>query len=346
MAGRARIAQVIASAETGGAQRCALELAARLDPGRFASELVVAGPVAEGPLVESARARGVRVRHVRFRSLRSPLGDARLARALLPEHLVHVHSRPLDHQVGLLLGSAGRVLGGPRFVWTRHLPYGDLGPAALRRVRWAAKAASAVVACSPCVGRHLLETERLPETRVHQIANGVDTARFRPPSPLERRILRRAHCAGEDPVMIAVGRLCAQKGFERLLETAARLRQPGLPGWQLWIVGDGPDRAALTGLAGRLGLGSRVRWFGDRADVDRLLRAADLFVLLSHREGLPLAVLEALASGLPAVVTDLPAGAMRLKQTAAGIRNTVVNGEVVLTDNEYSGATPGVLLRS
>ncbi len=49
---------------------------------------------------------------------------------------------------------------------------------------------------------------------------------------------------------------------------------------------------------------------------------------------------------MPEVVTDLPAGAMRLKQTADGIRNTIVNGDVVLTDNEYSGATPGVLLRS
>ncbi len=49
---------------------------------------------------------------------------------------------------------------------------------------------------------------------------------------------------------------------------------------------------------------------------------------------------------MPEVVTDLPAGAMRLKQTADGVRNTIVNGEIVLTDNEYSGATPGALLRS
>ena len=55
---------------------------------------------------------------------------------------------------------------------------------------------------------------------------------------------------------------------------------------------------------------------------------------------------DTIGARLPEVVHDLPAGAKRLKQTANGIRHTIVNGEVVLTDNEHSGATPGRLLRA
>ena len=55
---------------------------------------------------------------------------------------------------------------------------------------------------------------------------------------------------------------------------------------------------------------------------------------------------DTIGARLPEVVHDLPAGAVRLKQTADGIKNTVVNGEILLTNNEHSGATPGMLLRS
>ena len=78
-----------------------------------------------------------------------------------------------------------------------------------------------------------------------------------------------------------------------------------VPNLQLWIVGDGPLRANLQRLSDELGLSECVTFFGEQADIAPFLAAADLFVMSSISEGLPVALLEAMSAGLPAVVTDV-----------------------------------------
>ncbi|EHJ48103.1 glycosyl transferase group 1 [Solidesulfovibrio carbinoliphilus subsp. oakridgensis] len=134
------------------------------------------------------------------------------------------------------------------------------------------------------------------QTPIAMIPNGVDTALFTPASELSR----------EGPVrLVFVGRLVRQKGLDVLLDALARL--PETACFELSIVGDGPLRRELAERARRLGLGDRVRFAGwvGRADMPELLREADAFVFPSRDEGMPNAVLEAMAAGLAVAATRI-----------------------------------------
>lgn len=106
--------------------------------------------------------------------------------------------------------------------------------------------------------------------------------------------------------ILAVGRLRWQKGFDTLLRAAARAL-PCHPGYRLVVVGDGPLREELVGLARELGLSGRVEWIPmlSRSEIARRMARARLLVLSSVSEGTPLVVIEALAAGTPVLATDV-----------------------------------------
>jgi glycosyltransferase involved in cell wall biosynthesis len=121
----------------------------------------------------------------------------------------------------------------------------------------------------------------------------------------ERDELRRQLGIGDaTPLVIAVGRLAPQKALSDLLRAFALLRTPD-PTPQLRIVGRGRLRSALQSEIDALGLRDRVRLLGLRSDVPRLLAASDLYVSSSHWEGLPVAMLEAMAAGVPVIATEV-----------------------------------------
>ena len=115
----------------------------------------------------------------------------------------------------------------------------------------------------------------------------------------------------EAPTIITVGRLVEQKGLDVLI-TAWAKAAPRLPGWRLAIVGDGPLRGELEALAQTLGVDDSIDWYGHLADPFPLVRAAKFFVLTSRFEGTPNALLEAMACGLPGVVSDASPGPCEL----------------------------------
>jgi GalNAc-alpha-(1->4)-GalNAc-alpha-(1->3)-diNAcBac-PP-undecaprenol alpha-1,4-N-acetyl-D-galactosaminyltransferase len=108
-------------------------------------------------------------------------------------------------------------------------------------------------------------------------------------------------------LIVTVGRLSEEKGHDRLLEAFARVAGTR-PGWRVLIAGDGPFRAGIEALRDRLGLRERVDLPGAVHDVGRLLAQADLYVLASRREVFPMALCEALASGVPAVAMEYRPG--------------------------------------
>jgi glycosyltransferase involved in cell wall biosynthesis len=103
-------------------------------------------------------------------------------------------------------------------------------------------------------------------------------------------------------VVGSVGCLAPRKDYATLLDALALLRGRGRD-FRVELVGDGPERAALEAHAASLGLSDRVRFLGERPDVDRLLPTMDVFVLSSREEGIPNALLEAMAAGRPSVAT-------------------------------------------
>jgi glycosyltransferase involved in cell wall biosynthesis len=116
----------------------------------------------------------------------------------------------------------------------------------------------------------------------------------------------------------ACGRLVAKKGFLVLIEAAAVLKAEGVD-VSIEIVGDGPQRRELEAAIKRHGVETHLRLLGARDDARRLIAEADIFVLPSFIEGLPLVILEAFHAGRPVVTTDLP-----------GLRGVATHGEDAL----------------
>lgn len=129
-------------------------------------------------------------------------------------------------------------------------------------------------------------------SRSRVIPNGVDTERFHP-DPIRRTRARAALGLAGGFVWLAAGRLMWKKNYPLMLEAMAQQRDA-----ILLIAGEGPDEARLRELAP-----PNVRFLGGRSDLPELMNAADGFVLSSTVEGLPLVLLEAMASGLPCVAT-------------------------------------------
>lgn len=162
--------------------------------------------------------------------------------------------------------------------------------------RLALRGACAVVANAPGLARL---SERMDPVPVRVIPNGVDSTVFRPGTPGER-------AEGGDFRILFVGRLHELKNIDLLFKAAAGLREEGVA-VRLDLVGDGPQRPELEALAAALGIADRIGWHGWRSkeEVAALYRTASCFVNPSRYEGMPNTVLEAMASGLAVVASDV-----------------------------------------
>jgi len=157
--------------------------------------------------------------------------------------------------------------------------------------------------------------------RLLWMPNPIDTDEFAPCSEDERRNLRErfgipAHAA----VAIYVGRLAPEKELASLIGAFAAVAQR-LPGALLILIGDGPSRRELEARVAQLGLAAHVRFAGRQpvSDICHWLRAGDLFALVSSNEGFPCSLSEAMAVGLPSVVTDIPGNAQLIDPGVHGL---------------------------
>lgn len=236
---------------------------------------------------------------------------ARGARLCLrPHRLRGTLGNPASH-AGSSSSSAG--FSSPVFIDTLHSSScGTL----TRRLTYRATdwLADRVTAVSRSVANTHLQAGMVARHRLSVVPNGVDVNRFRPDLSI-RSSVRRSLGLGSEFVWLAVGRLDEVKDYPTLLNAFSRLPEPA----KLLIAGQGPMQDALATLTARLGIEHRVRFLGFQSDVRPFLQAADAFVLSSRWEGLPISLLEAGASGLPSVATDVP-----------GTREVLVHGRTGL----------------
>ncbi len=138
---------------------------------------------------------------------------------------------------------------------------------------------------------------------IEVIHNAVDAI---PSSDAAQRTAIRTELLGDPnrPMLLSVGRLTSIKALPDMIDAFAQVA-PAHPTATLVMVGSGDQQAAIAERIAHHGLGERVRMVGARDDIPRILPAADLFVSSSYREGLPIAVLEAMAAGLPVVATSV-----------------------------------------
>ncbi|HEY6430629.1 MAG TPA: glycosyltransferase family 4 protein [Acetobacteraceae bacterium] len=279
----------------------------------------VLGACAEGPLLHGVRAEGFRVCPVPFARRVSVGAHAqalwtliRLFRAERPD-VVHAHM-PIS---AFLARLAARAVGVPHIAYTCHGFLFNQEGSPLRRnmglaMEWIGARATdtfLTVSDGEAADARRFRLARQPIA----VGNGRDPAVFHPDGAMRARMRAELGTAADRVVVIAVSRLVRSKGYPELVAA-----MQALPELELWVVGErlesdrGEDMDALFAASG---LGPRLRRLGYREDVAALLAAADIFVLPSYFEGLPMSSIEAMLTGLPVVGSDI-----------RGLREQVVEG--------------------
>jgi glycosyltransferase involved in cell wall biosynthesis len=156
------------------------------------------------------------------------------------------------------------------------------------------------IICKAAYERYI-RTKAVPRGKLHMIPNGVDTDKFAPSDAIRERVRKELNL-GDSFVWLAVGRLVEQKDYPNLFSALTRVPEGN---WRVLIAGKGPMETDLKTLVDELALADRVQFLGTRANMPDLFKASDAYVLSSSFVGLSMALLEAAASGLPAVVTDV-----------------------------------------
>jgi glycosyltransferase involved in cell wall biosynthesis len=150
----------------------------------------------------------------------------------------------------------------------------------------------------------MIRARAVREDRVLVMYNGIDTEKFKPDAALRERVRALLGVDPETRLVLNIGRLVAEKAQATLIDAFHRMKRPAPT--RLLIAGDGPERPSLQARISQHGLGDAVTLLGTRHDIPDLLNAADLFVLSSRVEGMPLVIGEALACGRAVVATSAP----------------------------------------
>jgi glycosyltransferase involved in cell wall biosynthesis len=314
--GRPRILQFLPFAVRGGVEEHALSILAALPDYGF--EPWIAAPSALlAQMAPELSAFGVRSFSV---SRLSPLAIAevfRFARFLRREGIAIVHSHMFP--ASLFASPVARLSGVRGVVETFHLREVWREDKLLKASFWldrqVARFVDRYIAVSHAVERHLVENKRISQSKVTTIYNGRDLRRFRPRLAHERAHARRELAVTDAQVLLVLGRLEPQKGHAYLIEAMQGLVQHW-PRLVALFAGTGSLQGELEKRCHAAGLGRKIRFLGQRNDSERLLTAADIVVLPSLYEGLPLVAIEALASGRPMVASDIE-----------GTREIVIDGD-------------------
>jgi glycosyltransferase involved in cell wall biosynthesis len=174
-------------------------------------------------------------------------------------------------------------------------------------VRMFYRFADKIIAVSEGVKADLIEEFKIPPRNIQVIYNPIDLNRVSAlcKCPVEHNFFKEA-----GPVLLSVGRLVPQKGFDILLKAFSRIVNKREA--RLIILGEGPEEELLSKLAEGLKITEKVSFLGFQNNPFKFISKADVFVLSSHYEGLPMVMLEAMACGTPIVSTDCKYGPMEI----------------------------------
>jgi glycosyltransferase involved in cell wall biosynthesis len=304
------VCHVVHSLNLGGAEVLATRMAARM-AGEFRP--VVACLDDAGTLAERLTEQNISWIHLRRGGGLDWKCVRRLSAWLREQQVDLVHAHQYTPFAYTLLSGVARKR--PPVIFTEH---GRFYP---DRVSWKRRWLNRLllrkndrlIGVGQAVRRALTEIERLPATQTEVIYNGIAQSAVDPDA--RRRVRRELGASSETFVIIHVARLDPIKNHRLALEALQKLAERHAD-VQLWIVGDGPERASIETWRQELQLEAHVKLWGERRDVPKLLSAADAAILTSHSEGIPLVLIEAMAAGLPIVATDV-----------GGVSEIVIAGE-------------------
>ncbi|MGI6455197.1 MAG: glycosyltransferase [bacterium] len=286
----------------GGVERFILSLATNLDPERYQPVII---PIAQdAELARMARAAGIRIILLPMPSRLALFSTAsRLAEIARSEKATLIHTFGLRSNT-LMTIAQPRL----RLPWVIRLPnvsstdyHNPLrGKASFWLNNLCIRRADALQVISPQL-QTLVQQWKYPPKQIFLIPNGVDTSFYRPDPHYPD--IRKQYAIPHDALLIgSVGRLDPIKGYDRLLHAFSRLSQQFPHAWLL-LVGDGPQAQHLRQIASELGITPKVVFAGYQSDVRPFLQAMNLFICSSISEGVPNAVMEAMAMERPVIST-------------------------------------------
>jgi glycosyltransferase involved in cell wall biosynthesis len=311
-----RVFHLIDSFNVGGTESQAVELARRLPATGY--EVTVGCLKREGPLEDRLQGTGIAIREFRLRSgIDSPSGLRQLLHMswfLRSFDIVHTH----DLWSNLIGVPAARLAGVPAIISSRR----DLSHfewyQGKRRVwlKWIQSLGSAVVTNAVPIRDALVSEDRFDPRKVHIIHNGVDIAKFR--SARNDRV-RLFPDAGQGKLVVLVGNMHTDvKGHPWLIASAPEVLRE-FPDTQFILVGDGEQRSSFEKQAQDLGVIRNFLFLRRRSDIPDILASCDIAVLPSRAEGLPNAVLEYMAAGLPVIVSRVGGNPELVQDGVTGI---------------------------
>ncbi len=295
-----RVAHVTFDMRIGGAEQVIRTLAEHTDPGRYEVSIVCLDQ-ALGPFGAALRNQGFRVSSFG----RRPGFDLGLVPQLhshIVQHQIEVlHCHQYTPYVYGLLGSLGTSA---RVILTEHGRFHP-DPRKLKRVLLNplfSTMTDGITAISRATRKALIEIENFPARRIGVVYNGIDDTRYG--LPPDRQLRQSLGIPEGSRLLGTVARMDANKNQRMMIKALNRVHASH-PDTFLVIVGDGPEKELLEKLAVSLGVGSQVIFTGFREDTHRFYALMDIFLLTSFTEGTAMTLLEAMASGLPCVATDV-----------------------------------------
>ncbi len=295
-----KVLQIVEDLKIGGLERVIALIVSGLSKADFESEIWC---LADGGIIaEELVTKGIKVRVLGLRSYHQPANIIRLALMMREEkfHIVHTHGY-FASTFGRLSAIIGRI---PVIFTHVHSTYYAYNRRHQLVEKILSKYTEKIICVSRAVQNFVVGQEGISKNRTCIIYNGADISQMAVNSEMDS-LEEMSDTEGQHVVIITVASLTKNKGhivllnaFKKLVENHANVR--------LMIVGDGPMKIYLTDYTKELGLSSRVIFTGQKKQITLFLKISDIFVLNSiEREGLGIAVIEAMAAGLPVVGTSV-----------------------------------------
>lgn len=284
------VMHVMPTLGAGGAERVVFDLGMSLPEKGY--EVQTVAIIRGGEMESIFRQAGLPV-HILYRR-----GIAGISAVFALRRLMHVMGPAIVHTH--LFGAdfwgsvAARLAGITNIISTEHSINKDYSWKHLWFKRAVVPLFRRFIAVSTETEQYLHAVQYVPQGKVAIVRNGID---------MQRIISRGSRSFANEAVLVIVARLIPSKGHRVLFEALSHLLDRR---WRLRIVGNGPEERALRDEAERLGVLSRIEWLGFREDVPEILSQADIFCFPSEWEGLGLALIEAVATGVPVISSDLP----------------------------------------
>lgn len=319
-ADRLRVAQLIESMTMGGAEHLAVKTANALAAAGHDSHLIVSR---EPDVLSSKIQAGVKVHYLHFEraSIKNPLafgfslrrGLKLMSRVIDSEQISVVQTHlPGSNFFGLLLAWKKKCAVLATVHNNQEFRYGEQDNPVLFGLRKKAyrkilDICQGVVAVSEEVRNSLVRGLGLGPSAAEKVSVVTNAVEIPPPlDPAHRETIREnLGVSSGQTLFLAAGRFCEQKNFGDLVAAADRLKQTGTL-FHLVIAGDGEEKDGLAAKVRTMGIQDKISLPGNLTNLDQVMQAADVFVMSSLWEGLPLVLLEAMAAGLPVVAYGIP----------------------------------------